>query len=71
MRAVMIERTVDLGQVELKRMVEEGNVASAIESVAELKPLELRSLAWDDSEWGTERFLVRCETLESRSDFKT
>ncbi|KAL8291544.1 hypothetical protein RQP46_002522 [Phenoliferia psychrophenolica] len=44
----VLGRTLDFGRIELKRMVAEGNVASAVEWVEMLKPLEDKRLAWKD-----------------------
>ncbi|KAL8291585.1 hypothetical protein RQP46_002563 [Phenoliferia psychrophenolica] len=44
----VLDRTLDFGRTELKRMVAEGRAASAVAWVAALKPLEDKRLAWKD-----------------------
>ncbi|KAL8291584.1 hypothetical protein RQP46_002562 [Phenoliferia psychrophenolica] len=46
--AEVLDRTLDFGRSELKRMVAEGRAASAVEWVEALKPLEDKRLAWKD-----------------------
>ncbi|KAL8291586.1 hypothetical protein RQP46_002564 [Phenoliferia psychrophenolica] len=46
--AEVLDRTLDFGRTELKRMVAEGRAASAVEWVEALKPLEDMRLAWKD-----------------------
>ncbi|KAL8291545.1 hypothetical protein RQP46_002523 [Phenoliferia psychrophenolica] len=46
--AEVLDRTLDFGRIELKRKVAEGSVASAVEWVKMLKPLEEKRLAWKD-----------------------
>ncbi|KAL8291568.1 hypothetical protein RQP46_002546 [Phenoliferia psychrophenolica] len=43
-----LERTLDFGKNELKRMRAEGNVAKAVGWVEKLRPLEQERLAWKD-----------------------
>ncbi|KAL8291478.1 hypothetical protein RQP46_002456 [Phenoliferia psychrophenolica] len=46
--AEVLDRTLNFGRTELKRMVAEGRAASAVEWVEMLKPLEAKRLAWKD-----------------------